>query len=134
MVKKAIDGFALGIILGVLMGILGNLWVSYWLLLYPPSIELAPWLLAAATIILLIASYLVTRQHRIEVEKLLKQGEILETLMGADIRSRDDKRGRIFKKEDGTYAVNWTVNLSETLTVSGKVGKKKKEKQKEEEK
>lgn len=118
MVKRTIDEFALGIIFGVLMGILGNLWVSYWLVLNPPSRELAPWLVLAATIALLFGSYIITKQRMTEVKKILKQGEILESLIGADIRTRDDKRGKIAKRKDGTYAVDWKLDLKESMGLS----------------
>lgn len=113
--KRIIDEFARGIILGALMGILGNLWVSYWLVLYPPSKELAPWLLFVATIVLLYGSYRITGQRGREVQTILKQGKILESLVGADIRTRDDKRGKIVKRKDGTYAVDWTLELKDSL-------------------
>jgi hypothetical protein len=119
MVKmRTIDDFALGIIFGVLMGILGNLWVSYWLVLYPPSGEIAPWLLIAASIALIYGSYIITKQRRTEVNNILKQGEILESLIGADIRTRDDKRGKIAIRKDGTYYVEWTVELKDAIAVS----------------
>lgn len=127
MINRAIDEFAMGIILGVLTGILGNLWVSYWLVLYPPSPELAPWLLVGATVILVFASFMITKQRRIEIGKLLKQGEILESLLGAMVRTKDDKRGKIVKNDDGSYAVHWTLNLSEKLSICDTVDKKKEE-------
>jgi len=126
--KRVIDEFASGIIFGVLMGILGNLWVSYWLVLNPPSKELAPWLLLGATIVLLYGSYIITKQRGREVHRILKQGKILESLVGADIKTRDDKRGKIVKREDGTYAVKWTVELKQSMQLSAtpKVEVKKK--------
>ena len=118
MVKRTIDEFALGIIFGVLMGILGNLWVSYWLVLNPPSRELAPWLVLAATIALIFGSYIINKQRMTEAKKILKQVEILESLIGADIRTRDDKRGKTVKRKDGTYAVDWTLELKDSIRVS----------------
>jgi hypothetical protein len=63
--------------------------------------------------------------------KAVRKGEhdraILESLINSEIRVRDDttgsgqKRGTVFKKADGTYAVRWVVNAQENIGVSDTV-------------
>ena len=57
--------------------------------------------------------------------EFLKQ---IRQYVGAQIRLGNDKRGKIVENPDGTIAIAWHVNPSETLTVSDKVSTKKKTK------
>lgn len=75
-----------------------------------------------------IANWYFYRKQRKENEantKILKQ---IRQYVGAQIRLGNDKRGKIVQNPDGTIAIEWHVNLSETFTVSDKVSEKKKEK------
>lgn len=52
---------------------------------------------------------------------------ILESLIDADIRLRDDRdrtkmrKGKIAKRKDGTYGIDWEITLTETLGLSDEV-------------
>jgi len=74
------------------------------------------------------ANWYFYRKQRKESEanaEVLKQ---IRQYVGAQIRLGNDKRGKIVQNPDGTIAIAWHVNLSETLTVSDKVSTEKKTK------
>jgi hypothetical protein len=66
--------------------------------------------------------------------KQVKEGEAntailrgLQQKADAEVRLGNDKRGKIIKNPDGTYAVAWKVEIKETLGLSESSGAQKKE-------
>ena len=84
------------------------------------SFEIILWLLGLILSFILgfFTSWYFDRKQRKENEasaKILKQ---LQQHVDAEIRLGNDKRGKIVKRPDGTMAIDWKIELIESIGVS----------------
>lgn len=94
-------------------------------------VEISLWILGLIIAFILgwLTNWYFYKKQRKENEasaEILKQ---IRQYVGSQIRLGNDKRGKIVEREDGTIAIDWQINISETVLVSDKlhVEKKKKE-------
>jgi len=83
------------------------------------SLEISLWLLSITISFVLgwFTNWYFYRKQRKEGQSAMKILEQIQQYNDTVIRLGNDKRGKIIKNKDGTYAIAWSIEVKESISM-----------------